>query len=105
MDSPIPESLKLAGVTFLRYLVAAACSWLVAHKVIDDGTSKALMDPVTIMFLGGFLLTALTGVYMRLRGRFYTNVALALPANSTRADVNQVASDASIKTILSTTPL
>ena len=100
----ITTILKLVLTTLVRYLVVGACTWLFAHHVFDQGTLQALESPVAVAAIATALATALYGAYLRLKSRFKTNVALALPQGANIADVEHVVSNSSAATIASTAP-
>jgi len=96
--------LKLILTTFVRYAIVAVAAWMVKHNIMTEGEAAALQDPMTIAAFAAAIIVTATGIYLRLRSKFKTNVALTLRPGATNDDVNFAVKNATLGQILSTQP-
>lgn len=100
----LPEQLTLVLTTLLRYLIVGASAWLISHKVIDDGTASALSSPSALGALATAVGTIVYALYLRLKSRYTTKVALQNPKGTSIETVKAQVNETPVSTIVSLNP-
>jgi len=80
----IPELFKSVTGSVVRWLLTSTFAVLVAHNVITNDQSNAVL-----LWLTGAVAVLLWGIVQKLRAWTKLDAALGLPANSTVEDQNK----------------
>jgi len=103
MDSISPVFMMILN-GFIRYGLVGASSWFVTHKILTQDQGDSLISPSVITAVGVALVAFGSGMYVRLRSRLKTRIALGLPKGSTEQTVSNIVQDGSVKAVLTANP-